>query len=272
MKKIILFLLLCPSFLFAAEKEYYHTKINNADVYITSLKSFPRDNSILIIDNDAAKYSKKIFPNGKYTTNTNIVIIKKGKNNILIDTGYPDTINSLQKALKIAGLKFSDITHIIFTHLHFDHIGGMINNNKPTFPNAKIYINKVEYDYFFKKANDKSAETAKKLLAPYKNNIKLFSQGVIDNDFKEITAINAYGHTPVHSMINIKDKNTDLLFIADIFHAYEIQMKYPNTAVIYDTNKDMAVKSRIKVMNKSKGTNTLIVGSHTPFYKPVTWK
>ncbi len=73
-------------------------------------------------------------------------------------------------------------------------------------------------------------------------------------------------------MINIKDKNTDLLFIADIFHAYEIQMKYPNTAVIYDTNKDMAVKSRIKVMNKSKGTNTLIVGSHTPFYKPVTWK
>lgn len=77
MKKIILFLLLFPSLLFAAEKEYYHTKINNADVYITSLKSFPRDNSILIIDNEAAKYSKEIFPNGKYTTNTNIVIIKK---------------------------------------------------------------------------------------------------------------------------------------------------------------------------------------------------
>lgn len=272
MKKIVLFLLLFPSLLFAAEKEYYHTKINNADVYITSLKSFPRDNSILVIDNEAAKYSKEIFPNCKYTTNTNIVIIKKGKNNILIDTGYPDTINSLQKALKIAGLKFSDITHIIFTHLHFDHIGGMINNNKPTFPNAKIYKNKVEYDYFFKKANDKSAETAKKLLAPYKNNIKLFSQGVIDNDFKEITAINAYGHTPGHSMINIKDKNTDLLFIADIFHAYEIQMKYPKTTVIYDVDKDMAVKSRIKVMNKYKGTNTLIVGAHTPFYKPVTWK
>lgn len=149
MKKILLFLLLFPSFLFAAEKEYYHTKINGADVYITSLKSFPRDNSILIMDNGAIQYSKKIFPNGKYATNTNIMIIKKGKNNILIDTGYPDTINSLQKALKIAGLKFNDITHIIFTHLHFDHIGGMINNNKPTFPNAKIYINKVEYDYFF---------------------------------------------------------------------------------------------------------------------------
>lgn len=89
MKKIILFLLLFPSLLFAAEKEYYHTKINNADVYITSLKSFPRDNSILIIYNDAAKYSKKIFPNGKYTTNTNIVIIKKGKNTLIVGAHTP---------------------------------------------------------------------------------------------------------------------------------------------------------------------------------------
>lgn len=273
MNKLILFLLLFPTLVFGSDKDYYHTKINDADVYIMSLKSFERDSNILIYDSKMAEeYNKKLFPTGKYFTNTNIVIIKKGKNNILIDTGYPDTVKSLENALKIAGLKFTDITHIIYSHIHFDHIGGMLLNGKPTFPNAILYINEDEYDYFFNKAKDKSAETAKTILAPYKDKIKLFTKGIINNEFKEITAVPAYGHTPGHSLISIKDKNTDIIFVSDIFHAYELQMKYPKTAVIYDVDKKQAIKTRLDLLKKYTDSSTLIVGSHTPFYNPVTWK
>lgn len=118
MKKLIL--LLFPTLVFGADKDYYHTKINDADVYIMSLKSFERGSNILIYD------SKK--------------------------------------------------------------------------------ANEDEYNYFFNKAKDKSAETAKTILAPYKDKIKLFTKGIINNEFKEITAVPAYGHTPGHSLINIKDK------------------------------------------------------------------
>lgn len=273
MMKYLLLFLLFPVLLFAGNDSYYHTKINDADVYVISLKDFVRDLSILVPDNKKGQeIIKTTYPEGKYATKTNIVIYKKGKKNILVDTGYPDTIDSLKKALKIAGLEFKDITDIIFTHLHFDHIGGMVYKNKATFPNATVYINNVEYDYFFNKAKDKSAETAKKLLAPYKNKIKLYSEGVIDNSFKDITAIFAPGHTPGHSLINIKGNKNDLLFIADIFHTYDVQVKRPEITVIYDVDKKTAVKSRKDVMKKYKNTNTLIVGAHTPFSTPVLWK
>lgn len=273
MKKYILLFLLFPILLFADENKYYHTKINNADVYIISLKDFLRDTNILIPDDKKAEETiKKTYPDGKYITKTNVVIVKKGKRNILVDTGYPDTIDSLKKALNVAGLEFKDITDVIFSHVHFDHIGGMVYNNKPLFPKAQIYINKYEYDYFFNKAKDKSAETAKKLLAPYKNNIKLYTEGIIDNSFKEITAVAGYGHTPGHTVIKIKDNKKEVLFLADIFHCYDVQMKHPKTAVIYDVDKEKAVKSRIDIMNKYKNTDTLITGAHTPFTIPVKWK
>lgn len=49
-------------------------------------------------------------------------------------------------------------------------------------------------------------------------------------------------------------------------------MKYPKTAVIYDVDKKQAIKTRLDLLKKYTGSSTLIVGSHTPFYNPVTWK
>lgn len=262
-----------------AEENCYKDNIAGAEVYVCSLKDNNLKTTILLSDNkEVLDYNNKVNPKGYIENKHNVMIIKKGKNNILVDTGYPDTINALKNTLKSAGLEFKDITHIILTHAHFDHIGGLMEKNKAVFPNADIYINEKEYNYFCKsdlsKVNDstkKSMQNVRDILSKHDNRIKYYKESVIDKNIKEVTSIAAYGHTPGHSLINIKDKNKSLLYVADLFRIYNVQMKYPETAVSFDVDKKAAVKSRSEIIKKYKGTDTLITGSHTPFSAPVLW-
>jgi glyoxylase-like metal-dependent hydrolase (beta-lactamase superfamily II) len=93
----------------------------------------------------------------------NILLTNAGRQ-ILIDTGMGnkwseklkgiyavDQSDSLEESLTKLSLKPSDITDIILTHLHFDHTGGStkVENGKlvPTFPNAKYYVQKKNYEW-----------------------------------------------------------------------------------------------------------------------------
>lgn len=284
MKKIILLLTVMVMTNFSAyaglKDNCYKDNIALSEVYVCSLKNNNINTKILLSSNkEVIEYNNKVNPKGYIENKHNIMIIKNGKNNILVDTGFADTIDALKDTLKSAGLEFKDITHIILTHAHFDHIGGLVQNERAVFPNADIYINQKEYDYFCKsdlsKVSDnakKSMENVRNILSKYKGRIKYYNEGVIDKNIKELTSAAAYGHTPGHSLINIKDNNKSLLFVADLFHIYNVQIKYPETAVSYDMDKNAAVKSRDEVLEKYKGTNTLITGSHTPFSAPVLWK
>ncbi len=167
MKKIIILITVMVTYFTAAaaEKENcYKDNIAGADVYICSVKDNNLTTKILLSDNkEVIDYNSKVNPKGYMENKHNVMIIKKGKNNILVDTGFADTISSLKNALKTSGLEFKDITHIILTHAHFDHIGGLVQNEKAVFPNADIYINEKEYEYFCKSDLSKVSGSVKKV-------------------------------------------------------------------------------------------------------------
>ncbi|MDY5051515.1 MAG: MBL fold metallo-hydrolase [Candidatus Mucispirillum faecigallinarum] len=280
MKKLLLIIMMTAALnVYAVEnKDCFKENIAGAEVYVCSVKDNNLNTKILVTDSkEVIDYNKKVNPEGVSKNKHNVMIIKKDGNNVLVDTGYPDTINMLKLVLKSAGLEPKDITHVILTHGHYDHIGGLTENGRAVFPNAYIYINENDYNYFCGtgKTDDsmkKTVENSRKIFAPYKDKIKFYKEGVIDEKIKEIKAVPAYGHTPGHSLINISDKNKDLLFVSDLFHIYNVQIKYPKTPVSFDTDKKEAVNTRLNIIKKYKGTNTLITGSHTTFSIPVTWK
>lgn len=283
MKKVIVLIAVMMTYITAAAAEKdncYKDNIAGAEVYVCSVKDNNLTTKILLSsDKEVIDYNNKVNPKGYIENKHNVMIIKKGKYNILVDTGFADTVNSLKNALKTSGLEVKDITHIILTHAHFDHIGGLVQNEKAVFPNADIYINEKEYNYFCRSdlnevsgSTKKNMENVRNVLSKYNGRIKYYKEGIIDNNIKEITAVAAYGHTPGHSLINIKDKNKNLLFIADLMHIYNVQIKYPETAVSFDMDKNAAVKKREEILKKYKGTNTQITGSHTPFSAPVLWE
>ncbi|TEY06765.1 MBL fold metallo-hydrolase, partial [Campylobacter sp. US18a] len=68
---------------------------------------------------------------------------------LYIDTGFLDTIDTLKEKLHIHKTDFKDITHIILTHAHPDHIGTLMSEEN-LFPKAQILIDKKEYDFWIK--------------------------------------------------------------------------------------------------------------------------
>ena len=72
---------------------------------------------------------------------TVVLIACDDEKNILYDCGSKGCALQLKEALEKAGMKPEDITHVVISHLHFDHVG-----NLPLFSNAEILLNKIEWE------------------------------------------------------------------------------------------------------------------------------
>jgi glyoxylase-like metal-dependent hydrolase (beta-lactamase superfamily II) len=93
--------------------------------------------------------------------NLNLLLIQTDGRNILVDTGvgnrldkrrkeiYNPSLFELPLSLEALGLKCTDITDVILTHLHFDHVGGVVSrlyvDDFLTFPNAMFHVQNSEW-------------------------------------------------------------------------------------------------------------------------------
>nr|WP_319530607.1 MBL fold metallo-hydrolase [uncultured Cohaesibacter sp.] len=87
--------------------------------------------------------------------------MRSGDNVILFDTGL--NAAGVTAALAEAGTKPADVTHVVITHMHGDHIGGLMNEGAPTFENAAFLTGQVEYDHWSKTDNEGFAKNVKPL-------------------------------------------------------------------------------------------------------------
>lgn len=250
--------------------EIYSTKMSDLEIHIISLaKSAPPVEKLIPNNNDDKKFIAKMAK--KLPQNSQNVMLLRHKNFIaLIDTGFPHTAQTLQAQLNSLNLKPSDITHLIITHAHFDHIGGILYEGKNQFSNATMLIDKNEYDFWINSDNERT----KSALLAFKDKMTFFgddnllnkSLGLGENSDLEIATIPAYGHTAGHTMIGIASGDKRLIFIADLIHAFDIQMARPNIAIQYDNNPSEAIKARINFLDSLKGDiKTQIIGAHLPF-------
>ncbi|MWV61355.1 MBL fold metallo-hydrolase [Helicobacter saguini] len=259
MKQILIFFFAFFALL-QAEENIYHTHIDKADAYIISLKNSDVNKKILIPNNDAQKdfINKKELPQNRH----NVVLIKGENFTALIDTGFKETQNVLFERLKSLKITPDSITHIIITHAHPDHIGGILGQNGNNFKNAELIIDKLEYDYWQKQGGlAKDSINAFKKIS-YINHDKY----LIETPSVSLRALRAYGHTPGHNVIMIGE---NLVFFADLLHVFDIQIKMPNIAVIYDVNPSEAVRVRQNLLNEFRRDNLQVIGTHVPFIEPV---
>lgn len=175
---------------------------------------------------------------------------------ILFDAGLGSEVSLLPKRLEENGIKAEDLQLIYITHLHGDHIGGMLKDNQKVFPNAKVYLNKVEHDAWRNMTENNQMQV--KFLDTYKDNLVLFSAG--DTLPGGVVSIAAYGHTPGHTAFQ-KDV---FLLVGDVMHGVDVQLNHPEYCPKWDMDPQSAIQTRKQIIEYAKENKLIMAGMHFP--------
>ena len=214
---------------------------------------------------------EKYIPDGTFPNAVHAVLITKSDEVWLVDTGFGRNIFEQMTAV---GITPENVNHVILTHMHGDHIGGILRDNKPAFPNADLTLSEKEYDFWTSEAemlkrpenNRGNFKLAQNVLQAYAAKVKRCDPLSIGEKFSDgIHMLEAYGHTPGHVMYLVKDKTHELLIWGDLTHAMAVQMPHPEISVMYDNDPDLARESRLKVLKYVAENEIPIAGMHVPF-------
>ena len=194
---------------------------------------------------------------GFHEASVNVFLVQKDGNASLVDAGNDQTRGSLRGKLKQAGISPEAVSSIFITHIHPDHVGGLLWDGKPLFPSATLYVAKEEYENWRK---DASRNSLAKYLTPYEGRIRLFEYGTaLPNG---LVPEKRSGHTPGHTIFRMPiDGKDELIFVGDIAHAADLQFPHPTFCAKYDASPMEAVASRIQTL-RMKG---IFFGAHFPF-------
>jgi glyoxylase-like metal-dependent hydrolase (beta-lactamase superfamily II) len=210
-------------------------KVDNLDLYLLNDGSFKVDGGALFGQTPKDHWGKlvKIDTRNRITLGLNIVLIKNGNKNILIDSGvgnkFTDVMmdqyaikgNRVQRALKKLGLTGMDIDIVILTHLHFAHAGGLTKSNRngaliPTFPNAKHIIQEDAWQHAMNPNERNSALF-------FKNDLQLLSDlGLVElikgdhEVFQGINILKTDGPSQGHQIVEVGNRARKVVFLGDL--------------------------------------------------------
>lgn len=185
------------------------------------------------------------------------VLLQTEGKNILFDAGLGAPFSQLLVKIEEMGVTADKVDLVYITHMHGDHIGGMLKEDTKVFTNAEVYINRIEAEAWLAMPEEKSA-LARKVLDVYKENLHYFEAG--DTLEGHILTIEAYGHTPGHTVFQ-KD---DILIIGDLMHGAALQMEHPEYCAAYDMDKEAAIEARVHILEYARKNGLTMYGMHLP--------
>jgi len=184
-------------------------------------------------------------------------LVNTGVELILFDTGLnPDGIVA---AVEAAGYGSDEVTHVVITHMHGDHVGGLTGGDGPTFANARHVTGQVEYDHW----SSAGGETFTGKIQPLAERFEFIADG--DSVASGVTAMMTPGHTPGHMSYMLESGGKQLVLIADLANHYVWSLAHPDWEVSFDTDKAQAAQSRRKLLDMLAADKTPFIGYHMPF-------
>lgn len=185
-------------------------------------------------------------------------VVNTGSELVLFDTGLsPEGITS---ALTAAGYTPDQVDVVVITHMHGDHIGGLMGKGGiATFPNARYVTSSTEYDYWAAAGNDGFDGK----MRPLAEQTEMIGDGA--SIASGITAMAAHGHTPGHTTYMLESGGKSLLIAADFANHYVWSLGYPDWEVKFDMDKAAAAATRRKTLGMLAADKMPFIGYHMPF-------
>ena len=233
-------------------------RVGSFEVYM--IVAAERDGNTNIIPDADEATLRRLIPETGFSHSTNVFLIITPDRKILIDTAFGGVIYDRMREL---GVETDQIDTVLLTHLHGDHIGGLHAEGRPLFPNAKIYLNAIELEYFTRTAVNEGAVAA---LNAYGSNVVSFDALPPGLVFKEvlpgIRAIANYGHTPGHTVYMVASGSSRLIIAGDFLHVALVQFPLPDISASFDMDQRAAAASRRQILDFAARNRIPIGGMH----------
>ncbi|GAA6187949.1 MBL fold metallo-hydrolase [Litorivita sp. NS0012-18] len=184
-------------------------------------------------------------------------LVNTGAELILFDTGTNPA--GITDALEAAGYGAEQVDKVVITHMHGDHIGGLMGEGGETFANATYVTGQAEFDHWAKAGNE--GFDAK--VRPLAEKMSFIGEG--GAAASGITGMAAFGHTPGHMAYMLDSGGQQMLLGADFANHYVWSLAHPDWEVRFDMDKSAAAATRRKILDMLAATRTPFVGYHMPF-------
>ena len=210
-------------------------------------------------------------------TSVNGYLVNTGAKLVLIDTGaaglFGPTLGKLAANLKHAGYQPEQVDEIYITHIHPDHVGGLMAGDQLAFPNAVVRADKHDAGFWLSQANlDKAPDDSKGFfqgamasLNPY---VKAGKFKPFDGDTELVPGVKAvasYGHTAGHTIYVVQSKGQKLVLWGDLMHVAAVQFENPAVTIKFDTDSKAAAAQRKKAYRDAARHGYLVAGAHLSF-------
>ncbi|HEY0678101.1 MAG TPA: MBL fold metallo-hydrolase [Chitinophagaceae bacterium] len=210
------------------------------------------------------------------------LLLQQKDKKILIDTGVGFAENpvnvrgtmvqfkgKLHQLLEKENIRRDDITDVIITHFHPDHIGGIYSEaGQLNFPNARFYMHGDEWEFWHSSRSVNQPQQFHYFVEKNITRLKGQNLQLVKGDFTQLftglTAIKADGHTPGQIALAIQSGNEQLLYISDAF-LHPLHIERTDWQTNYDLDHDQAKRTRIKLAELAYKENMLVNAFHFDF-------
>ncbi len=209
----------------------------------------------------------------------NEVVVRSGGRTILIDSGLgmeaPDFPRTGQwsSRLQAAGIDLADVTDVVLTHMHFDHIGGLLVDGvkERLRPDLRVHVSAAEAEFWEAPDFSRTAmpagmpemirSAAKRFLAQYGSKLQTFES---DTEVAPgVVVTRTGGHTPGHSVVRLASGGERLTFAGDAVFAHGFEhLDWHNG---FEHDPEEAVRVRVRLLRELAATGEPLLATHLSF-------
>lgn len=205
----------------------------------------------------AAASEAALIPADKVQFFFHPTLVNTGSELILFDTGLNGAATA--QAVEMAGYSADAVTHVVLTHMHGDHIGGLMTDGAETFANAAYITGQAEFDHWSGTDNEGFAN----MVSPLAEKMTFIGDGA--SVTSGVTSMATFGHTLGHMAYMLESEGQQLLIFADLANHYVWSLAYPDWEVRFDMDKAAAAATRRNVLGMLAADSIPFIGYHMPF-------